>query len=247
MSAINWIKPDWDVPDTIGCVSTTRVGGVSKGCYAGLNLSDNVGDDDKHVGKNRKLVFDEMQLPAEPTWLNQQHGNNVVNLSDASLKNNLADASYSIDEKSVCAVLTADCLPVLFCDSKASCVAAAHAGWRGLYKGVLENTLEVLPTPQDKLKCWLGPAIGAHKFEVGSEVRQLFLKKYQIHENAFKSIAEDKFLADIYQIARNILIQNGVERIFGGRFCTYSDSEQFYSYRRDGITGRMATLIWFKS
>ena len=242
----NWIKPNWDVSEKIGCVSTTRIGGLSEGQYAGLNLSTHVGDDEDDVIKNRRFLVDKLQLPSEPTWLDQQHDKDVINLSMSNQANYQVDASYTVDRNFVCVVLTADCLPVLFCDLDETCVAVAHAGWRGLNRGVLENTIDVLPVNRDKLKCWLGPAIGNQKFEVGSEVRQAFIENDPIHENAFKFSAEDKYLADIYQMARNILTHNGVQAIFGGGFCTYSDEKRFYSYRRDGQTGRMATLIWLK-
>ena len=244
MNANNWIKPNWNVSKKIGCISTTRVGGFSVGDYAELNLGMHVEDSEDSVIKNRKFLADNIQLPTQPTWLDQQQGSNVINLSSPNYNSIQADAAYALNGNSVCAVLTADCLPVLFCDTDEKCVAAAHAGWRGLYKGILENTINALPVDSKNLKCWLGPAIGKLKFEVGSEVRQQFLQKNVKHENAFTHIAEDKYLADIYMIARNILSYNRVEEIFGGGYCTYSDKQRFYSYRRDGITGRMATLIW---
>ncbi|MEM7402093.1 MAG: peptidoglycan editing factor PgeF, partial [Pseudomonadota bacterium] len=158
--------------------------------------------------------------------------------------NIIADASYTDKTGIVCAILTADCLPVVFCDQKGEYIAAAHAGWRGLANGVLDNTIQTLPVDNDELMCWLGPAIGPNMFEVGSEVVQQFIDKEKVHENAFNVKANNKYLADIYQLARNILLKHGVHQIYGGDHCTYSESDKFYSYRRDGETGRMATLIW---
>ncbi len=247
MRHFDWITPDWPAPENISCVSTSRNGGVSQGKYLSLNLGADVGDDAQFVKTNRKLLIDELQLPKNPVWLEQQHGKQIIKLTASDRINIQADAAYTTEHGIVCAVLTADCLPVLFCDHQAGCVAVAHAGWRGLLNGVLENTLETLPIVEKQLICWLGPAIGPSKFEVGKEMRQKFVSKDQRHEKAFQSAHTGKYLADIYQLAKNILTTHGVEAIFGGGYCTYTEEERFFSYRRDGTTGRMATMIWKKS
>ncbi|MEM7402366.1 MAG: peptidoglycan editing factor PgeF, partial [Pseudomonadota bacterium] len=193
-------------------MSTTRSGGLSKNEYASFNLGGHVQDSLELVSQNRNLLLEELQLPSEPVWLNQVHGNNVLKLDDTTQSNIIADASYTDKTGIVCAILTADCLPVVFCDQKGEYIAAVHAGWRGLANGVLDNTLQALPVDNDELMCWLGPAIGPNMFEVGSEVVQQFTDKDKVHENAFNVKANNKYLADIYQLARNILLKHGVHQ-----------------------------------
>lgn len=240
------ITPDWSAPKNVGCIVTTRVGGCSVNAYQGLNLSMRVGDNEKHVQKNRQLIKQQLLLPSDPVWLNQVHSSDVLKLSSSISENPTVDAAYTNEVGIVCAVLTADCLPVLFCDREGECVAVAHAGWRGLAAGVLENTLHAMPVNTAQIICWLGPAIGPGKFEVGSEVQKAFIDKDAEHINAFQQTANGKFLADIYQLALNTLSALGVDVIYGGGYCTYTDKQRFFSYRRDGKTGRMATLIWKK-
>ena len=241
---LDFIYPEWPVPKNVKCVATTRASGFSKNNYQSLNLGGHVKDSEEFVEKNRVLLRKELKLPSDPVWLNQIHGTDVIELNSTVAANNTADASYTSGSSIVCTILTADCLPVVFCDQKGEYIAATHAGWRGLVNGVLENTLKMLPVDNDELMCWFGPAIGPENFEVGSEVVQQFIGKDVLHENAFNAKANDNYFADIYQLARNILEQHGVHRIYGGSHCTYRESEKFYSYRRDGETGRMATLIW---
>lgn len=244
----DWITPDWLAPESVASISTTRGGGFSKGSFSGLNLAAHVGDDVQHVIKNRQFLYDTLHLPGEPCWLDQRHSTQVMELSAANGSSPVqADAVYTTAQGVVCAVLTADCLPVLFCDRTGSCIAVAHAGWRGLLNGVLENTLGALPVETSGLLCWLGPAIGPGKFEVGEELRHKFVGKDPVHEPAFQAGKAGKYLADAYQIAKNILTAKGVQAVFGGEYCTYTQSRKFFSYRRDGITGRMATLIWLRS
>ncbi len=247
MHQLNWIIPDWPAPDNINCISTLRRGGVSRGRYSSFNLSTRVGDRIRHVKRNRKLLRSTLQLPDEPIWLRQQHGNRVIKLTASSKNNVQTDAVYATEYGMVCAVLTADCLPVLFCDRYGECIAAAHAGWRGLLNGVLENTLNTLPVEAERLLCWLGPAIGPGKFEVSEELRKKFMRRDRMHEQAFNATQVGKCLADIYQLAKNILMANGVGAVFGGGHCTYTEEQQFFSYRRDGTTGRMATMIWLNA
>ncbi len=239
-----YIVPVWPMPKNISCITTTRNFGYSKGSYKSLNLGMHVGDDERDVEKNRQLIKRGLQLPNEPIWLNQVHGSKVIYPSDSYDKTISADAAYTNKFGVVCAVLTADCLPVLFCDRSGEFIAAVHAGWRGLVSGVLENTLNILPANNADTMCWLGPAIGPNRFEVGSEVAEKFIEKLAMHENSFQAQESSKYLVDIYQIAKNILITRGVKDIYGGEFCTYTQEDKFYSYRREGQTGRMATLIW---
>ncbi len=242
-----WVKPNWSAPENVVCFSTTRRGGASQGKFASLNLGAHVADNAQHVKTNREILVRELQLPSEPIWLEQQHGKQIIKLMSTRTNNIQADAAYATGPGGVCAVLTADCLPVLFCDREGGSVAAAHAGWRGLLNGVLESTLKAFPVEVDKVVCWLGPAIGPSKFEVGGELKQAFVNKDLRHEAAFQPSQADKYLANIYQLAKNILTTNGVDAIFGGGYCTYTEKERFFSYRRDGATGRMATVIWLKS
>lgn len=237
---IEYLQPDWPAPLRVKALVTTRNGGFSSGCYASLNLAEHVGDDPRAVQKNRALL--RTTVPAEPIWLNQVHG---VAVADAESTQQLidADASFTRRSKIPCVVMTADCLPVLFCDRDASVVAAAHAGWRGLANGVLEATIRAMGCDATRLMAWLGPAIGPASFEVGEDVYRAFAEPHADAAKAFERRGE-RWLADIYRLARLRLEAAGVNAIFGGGYCTYRDSARFYSYRRDGATGRMASLIW---
>ena len=219
---------------------TTRTGGVSVGAFASLNLAAHVQDDPFAVSENRRRLRE--ILPAEPVWLNQVHGTQVIQADTASGVPD-ADASFTRTHHTVCAVMTADCLPVLFCARDGSVVAAAHAGWRGLAGGVLEVTLNAMRMPPDEVIVWLGAAIGPGAFEVGAEVRDTFVASHPSAGTAFTP-HQQKWRADIYTLARIRLNACGVRAIYGGGLCTYTDAARFYSYRRDGVTGRMATLIW---
>jgi hypothetical protein len=220
---------------------TTRAGGVSQAPWRSLNLGDHVGDDPAHVAANRARL--RRQLPAEPGWLRQVHSARVVELGRES--NPQADAALTRQPAQVCAVLTADCLPVLFCDRAGSVVAAAHAGWRGLADGVLEATVAAMQVPPGEVLAWMGAAIGPRAFEVGDEVREAFVAQHPAASEAFvPQPMPGKWLADIYQLARIRLKHAGVQAIHGDGRCTFSEVDSFYSYRRDGVTGRMAALIW---
>lgn len=221
---------------------TTRAGGVSQGAYASLNLGAHVGDDAAAVRENRRLLREALKLPSPPVWLQQVHGARVVELPSAADAE--ADASYTTLKNAVCVVQSADCLPVLFCDDQGSVVAAAHAGWRGLAAGVLENTVRALPVKPSSLMAWMGAAIGPAAFEVGEEVRDAFVRVDSAAASAFENPAPGKYLADLFQLARLRLRAAGVSRIYGGGVCTYCDATRFFSHRRDAVTGRMAALIW---
>lgn len=235
------IRPDWPAPAGVQSIMTTRSGGVSQPPWASYNLGDHVGDDPAHVAVNRARLRDE-HLPAEPGWLRQVHSARVVELGrDADRE---ADAAFTHAHGQVCAVLTADCLPVLFCDRAGSVVAAAHAGWRGLAGGVLEATVAAMQVPPGEVLAWMGAAIGPQAFEVGDEVRAAFVAQHPAAAAAFVAGAPGKWMADIYALARIRLGAVGVQAVHGGGRCTFSEAESFYSYRRDGVTGRMASLIW---
>lgn len=235
------IKPDWPAPAAVQALVTTRAGGVSLPPYDSLNLGDHVGDDPVAVVLNRQRL--RALLPAEPRWLKQVHGT-VVAKADMIVEPVEADAAVSFTAGMVCAVLTADCLPVLFCDRQGTRVAAAHAGWRGLAAGVLEAAAAAMQCPSSDILAWLGPAIGPQAFEVGEEVREAFVRDLPAAARAFTPRQSGKWLADIYELARLRLARAGVREVYGGGLCTYSDSERFYSYRREKATGRMAALVW---
>lgn len=242
MSGIkHWLTPDWPAPDNVHAATTLRSGGVSYGAYASLNPAMHVGDDADLVKQNRQLIKESLGLPGDPVWLDQIHSNRAVQAATSEFLQQ-ADAGYTTESGVVCAVLTADCLPLLVCATDGSRVAAIHAGWRGLLAGVIGNTLSALQN-RDVL-VWLGPAIGPDCFEVGSEVREAFLQKSAAFMAAFKAQSNGKWLADIYQLARIDLAMLGIDKVYGGGFCTVTEHERFYSYRRDKQTGRMATLIW---
>lgn len=241
-----WIVPEWPVPAHVHAVSTTRNGGFSQPPFNSLNLGGHVGDNGITVAANRQRVGQVLRLPTEPLWLEQVHGT-VVAAMDTPDCYPQADASVALKPDQVSIVMTADCLPVLFCDCAGTRVAAAHAGWRGLRAGVLEETITQLGSDPEDLLAWLGPAIGAEQFEVGDEVRTAFMEHDSATETAFKAgELPGKWLADIYQLARLRLVKQGIKdhHIYGGGLCTVTDPERFFSYRRDGQTGRMASLIW---
>ncbi|MDM2935392.1 purine nucleoside phosphorylase YfiH [Citrobacter sp. Cu233] len=237
------IVPQWPIPQGVAACSSTRIGGVSMSPYDSLNLGAHCGDNPEHVEENRKRLFAAGNLPSKPVWLEQVHGKDVLKLSGGPYLSKRADASYSNTPGTVCAVMTADCLPVLFCNRAGTEVAAAHAGWRGLCEGVLEETVACFADKPENIIAWLGPAIGPIAFEVGAEVRAAFMAKDPQADSAFV-LRGEKYLADIYQLARQRLANVGVENVYGGDHCTFSESETFFSYRRDNTTGRMASFIW---
>ena len=238
------IFPDWSAPKNVRCLSTTRQGGISRSSFSSLNLGYHVGDNPGSVTSNRNRLKE--MTEGEPVWLNQVHGIRVINAGQFIGMNSPpdADAAFTRQKGAVCTVMTADCLPVLLCDDSGSIVAAAHAGWRGLLAGVLEATVMAMGIPGRQLMAWLGPAIGPQAFEVGDEVREAFCNVSPEANAAFQTAPHGKWLADIYCLARQRLCQQGIERVFGGHYCTVTETERFFSYRRDGRTGRMASMIW---
>ena len=243
MTAGPWIEPDWPAPPGVRALSTLRSGGVSRGPFAEFNLADHVDDDPAAVAANRALLRRAAGLPAEPCWLSQVHGRGVIPAGEGPAAGP-ADGSWTDRPGRVCVVLTADCLPVLLARRDGSAVAALHAGWRGLAAGVLEAGVAALGGGAG-LVAWLGPAIGPDHFEVGPEVRDAFLAADAGAAAAFRPAARrGHHLADLYLLARQRLARAGVGSVHGGDECTFADAKRFYSYRRDGVTGRMATLVW---
>jgi len=240
----NWIVPDWPCPPSVRTLITTRSGGVSTGAYASMNVGTSVGDASEHVSENRRRL--EAVLPSPPRWLHQVHGNQVVNAENISSAVD-ADASVATTADTVCVVMVADCVPVLLCDRSGQVVAAAHAGWRGLCAGVLENTVAAMRVPGADLLAYLGPGIGPTAFEVGDDVRTAFIERDSHAASAFRQRREGKWLADLFMLARQRLRDAGVSALYGGTDCTHSDPARFFSHRRDKFSGRMAALIWLSA
>jgi polyphenol oxidase len=261
-----WVEPNWPAPGGVRALSTLRNGGVSAAPYASLNLGQHVGDSPHTVAENRRILAAAAKLPAEPVWLKQVHGINVADLDAGALDapadrgdqdggtgagggtgpSGPADAAFTRRRGRVCAILTADCLPLLLAADTGDLVAAAHAGWRGLAAGVIEATVQALQVSPERLMAWLGPAIGPRHFEVGAEVREALLAGDSEAEAAFAPNARGRFLADLAQLAQRRLAAVGVSRVYGGGECTYADAGRFFSHRRDGVTGRQASLIWLE-
>jgi polyphenol oxidase len=238
-----WLTPNWPAPPNIRVLSSFRGGGVSSGTYASLNLGDHVGDLPEAVLQNRRNLKASAGLPAEPEWLSQVHGVNVADL-DTLAPRATADAAVARAPGRICAILTADCMPLVFATESGDAVAAAHAGWRGLSAGVIEETVKALQAPAAQLLVWLGPAIGASHFEVGEEVRAEFLKGDPECLDAFKLNSRGRYLADLALLARRRLSALGISRIYESGECTYTQADRYFSHRRDGVTGRQVTLIW---
>jgi hypothetical protein len=241
-----WFEADWPAPRGVRVLSTLRGeagSGVSSAPYACFNLGDHVGDDPRAVAENRRRLRVGAALPAEPSWLAQVHGVAVVDLDSATAQGP-ADGAVARGAGKVCAILTADCLPIVFATDSGDRVAAAHAGWRGLAAGVIEATVRALGVPGASLLAWLGPAIGPQHFEVGTEVRDALLSADAQAIEAFEPNARGRFMAELWMLARKRLETLGVTRIYGGGECTFARADRYFSHRRDGITGRQATLIW---
>ena len=241
---IEFVVPEWPARACVRAVSTLRAGGVSRPPYESLNLAMHVGDEPDCVIENRRRLCQQLGLETEPAWLRQVHGTAVAHAAAASLSE--ADAAIADTPGRACVILTADCLPVLFASTDGKRVAAAHAGWRGLAAGVLESTIEALATPPRQLLAWLGPAIGPAHFEVGSEVREAFLRLDPAAVAAFRANERHRWQADLYRLARQHLNRAGIDAVYGGGGCTFAEHEKFFSFRRDGECGRMATLIWIE-
>jgi YfiH family protein len=239
----SWIVPDWPAPPHVRAFVTTREGGVSSGEYGSLNLGASSGDDPSNVSRNRGIV--RAHLPEEPAWMAQVHGTVVADLDTlAAGESPRADAAMAGSAGRVGVVLTADCMPIFFSDRKGKRVAVAHAGWRGMAGGVIENTVHAMGV--NDVMAWMGPAIGPDAFEVGPEVREAFVAGDDRAASAFRSHTPGKFMADLYALARLRLERAGVASVHGGGFCTRDDAERFFSYRRAKASGRMGAFIWME-
>jgi hypothetical protein len=241
-----WITPDWPAPEHVRAFVTTRHGGVSSGEFASLNLGTASGDNIQHVSRNRLIVRE--HLPSTPRWMAQVHGTQVADLDRLGEADDVstADAAVTGTPGTVGVVLTADCMPLFLCDSTGYRVAVAHAGWRGMAAGVIENTVASLKADPRDVIAWMGPAIGPEAFEVGPEVREAFLARDPGAEDAFEPGANGKLMADLYELARRRLERAGVNEVYGGGFCTYREPDRFFSYRRAQRSGRMGAFIWME-
>jgi len=234
---MNFIQPTWPAPKNIKSCCTQRAHG---------NLATHVNDDPAVVARNRQLLSQQLNLPSEPIWLEQIHSNIVVP-ADKNFLGYQADASFSIEPNQVCAILTADCLPILLCNQAGKKIAAIHAGWRGLANEIIENTLNKFDESPENILAWIGPGISGKVYEVNDELRTIFLTKNKLFKDCFIRNNKNNWLADLPAIAKNIFNAHGIENIYGGEHCTFSEPEKFFSYRRDGSnTGRQASLIWLE-
>ncbi len=239
------LRPQWPAPPGVRALSTCRSGGYSQPPYEAFNLAAHVGDEAGAVAANRRRLQQLAVLPAPPRWLQQVHGTTIVDAASAA-PGCRADGALTRRPGVVCAVLTADCLPLLLCERRGRSVAALHCGWRGLAAGIIEQALARLAAPGHEFLAWLGPAIGAAAFEVGREVREAFVSRHPAAAGAFAPGRDGRWHADLYALARQRLAGCGVEQVYGGGYCTWHEADRFFSYRRDGVTGRMATLIWME-
>ena len=239
--SIELIAADWPAPDGIVAGATTRGGGASSARYASLNLGMHVGDDATAVAENRRRLVAAAGLPGEPAWLTQVHGDRVIDAADPVSRE--ADGAISADGRSVLGILTADCLPILVCSTETDEIAALHCGWRSLAAGIVGNAVSMLSARPSSLLAWLGPAIAQPAFEVGDEVRAAFLARIHDAHDCFEANERGRWQADLYALARRFLASSGVESVYGGGLCTHADDTRFFSYRRDGETGRMASYI----
>lgn len=238
------IVPNWPVPKNVKAFASTRVGGFSSAPYHGLNLGAHVGDDPSIVEKNRDWLAQQANMPSAPIWLNQTHSTVVAQVSAPTTRVLDADGVFTSASNVVCSAMTADCLPVLLTNTQGTQVAAVHAGWRGLANGIVENALELF---SGEVMAWLGPAIGPQAFEVGEDVLQAFVDfDSQAHQAFTPRDVEGKWLADMSKLATQRLNKLGITQVFDSGLCTFQDKEEFYSYRRDGVTGRQATFIWIE-
>jgi len=250
MKHAHYLAAKWlNKPTNVHAYTTLKTGGVSKGDYSEYNLAAHVGDTTEAVAANRSQLITDLQLPSAPVWLDQVHSNKVIRVDNEvcmNLSPVQADASVSSTAGVVCVVLTADCLPVFFCDNKGTEIAVAHAGWRGLHAGIISNTIESMMAAAGDIQVSLGPAIGPQAFEVGEEVYTAFTDKNSLNAKAFAATRAGHYLCDMYHLARIELQLTGVGNVSGGEHCTFSESDRFYSYRQQATTGRMASLIWLQ-
>lgn len=243
---LDLLIPRWPAPHWIKAYTTTRYGGFSQAPFDSLNVGLHVGDNPDCVLKNRRRLQSSLGLKKQLLWLEQVHGNTVIS-ADHPINTLVADAIYSKKEHTVCAVQTADCLPLLICSISSYCIAAVHAGWKGLSNSVIENAILALGCHPRDLLVWLGPAIGPQAFIVGEDVVEAFIEKDQAAQSAFHVIDNNKWRANLYKLAKQRLHKLGIDTVYGGEYCTYTDLKRFFSYRRDQVTGRMLSFIWINS
>jgi YfiH family protein len=246
MSAHFGFAPDWPAPARVKAWVTERSGGASSSSYAALNLATHVGDAPEHVAENRARLRAGVPLPSEPVWLEQVHGATVLDLDLDRDAVGPADGAVTSRAGVVCAVLTADCLPVIFAARDGSRVGVAHAGWRGLLNGVLPAAVRALQAPPAEVVAWLGPAISSPSYEVGADVRDAYLARDAEASAAFSPNARGRWQADLYALARTSLVGAGVKDVHGGGFCTFAEAYRFFSHRREAPCGRFATLVWLE-
>lgn len=241
-----WIDARWPAPVRVHAGTSTRLHGFSQAPYHSLNLGDHVDDNPQHVRENREYLIHLHRLTTKPFWLQQVHGNRIINLDQAKDDDNVADGMFTSSPGRVCGILTADCLPILICNEAGSEIAALHGGWRGLASGIIQQALPLFSSPPETLMVWMGPAISARNYEIGEEVRKDFEPLQDIlQSDTFIPTAPGHWLVSLYRIAMLILKAHGIDKIYGGQYCSYRDQHLFYSHRRDGAqTGRMASLIW---
>lgn len=237
---MNLIHANWPAPKNITAFTTTRLNGHSLGPYASLNLAHHVSDNPIAVEKNRSLLLSQYGVPSAPRWLTQTHSTTVV-CADDVFSPIEADASYTQTPRLVCAILTADCLPILLCNKHGTQVAAVHAGWRGLAHGILKKTVSTFKNPNDVMS-WLGPAISRKQYEIGEETFKQLATSTNKH--CFEATQKNKYFCDLYAIARHQLKELGIHDIYGGEHCTFQENDLFFSYRKNATTGRIASLIW---
>lgn len=239
---ISVVKPDWDAPKNVVAFTTTRSGGISDGSYQALNLGDHVEDDPVKVQHNRQQLVSELSLPSQPTWLKQVHGTNILNLTEPITDQIEADGTQTETKGIVCAVMTADCLPLFLTNTAGTKVAVLHVGWQGMANGMIEAGIKAFNQSSEQIIAWAGPSIGPNTFEIGLEVKA----KLGGSEDCYKKISKNKVLANLYKLTQQRLSKLGVANYSHSEHCTYQDQELFYSYRRDGVTGRQASIIYLK-
>lgn len=243
---LSCISADWPAPDGVRALTTTRLGGFSQGSYRSFNLAMHVGDDRHNVTRNRDRLIAALRLPSSPLWLEQVHGEQLINAANWQ-PGITADACYTKDSGLVCTVLTADCLPLLLCHGKASCVAAVHLGWRGICSPLLDRTIAAMGDEPEQLLAWIGPHIHAGNYEVGNDVREACLELSADSALAFTRRSENRWLASLSTLVESRLKKLGVTRLYASDRCVYDDIDHFYSYRREKVSGRMASLIWMET
>ncbi|WP_319557665.1 peptidoglycan editing factor PgeF [Thiomicrorhabdus sp.] len=241
-----WLRPGWPAPRNVKALCTTRQGGASVEPYHSWNLAGHVGDDAEAVKRNRKLLKEVVELPQEPFWMDQQHTDVCIQLPYDGEKVPVADAAWSNRPEQLCTVMTADCLPILLCDLLGTKVAAVHAGWRGVHQRIIDKSVREAGFESDQFIAWIGPAIHQKYFEVGEDVYQAFCDLDPNNAVYFKvsELSANKYFADLIGIAKQQLFESGCKAIYGGDMCSYADKKRFFSYRRDGQSGRMASIIW---